>query len=80
VLRADLHSVRKRGFALNVEGTESGVTAVGCPVRDEAGQAIAAVSVGMPSSRFVESRLAGLVAALTECASRIEGDLHRASM
>ncbi|MGV1007758.1 MAG: IclR family transcriptional regulator [Dermatophilaceae bacterium] len=76
-LRADLRRLRRRGFALNVEGTESGVTAVGYPVRGADGRAIAAVSVGMPSSRFQESRLAGIVAALAACADGIERELDR---
>lgn len=76
-LRADLRRLRERGFALNVEGTETGVTAVGYPIRDGHGNAIAAASVGMPSSRFAESRLAGLVAALAVCANGIQRDLDR---
>lgn len=76
-LRADLRRLRKSGFALNVEGTEPGVTAVGYPVRGSTGEVVAALSVGMPSSRFAESRLAGLVAALAVCAKGIERDLTR---
>ncbi len=76
-LRADLRRLRKRGFALNVEDTESGVTAVGYPVRSGDGKAVAAVSVSVPSSRFSESRLTGLVAALAVCVRGIERDLDR---
>jgi IclR family acetate operon transcriptional repressor len=76
-LRVDLRPVRARGFALNVEDTEAGVTAVGYPIRGADGSAVAAVSVSVPSSRFTESRLSGLVAALSVCARGIERDVER---
>jgi DNA-binding IclR family transcriptional regulator len=73
-LRTDLATVRQRGFAINVEKTESGVTAVGRGVRVD-GQIAAAVCISMPSVRFSEERLPRLLAALSAAARDIEEDL-----
>lgn len=75
-LRKELRVLRERGFAINVEETETGLTAVGYPVRGEDGRVEAAISVGLPSSRFSEARLPALVSALAGCARAIETDLR----
>ncbi|XVU29217.1 IclR family transcriptional regulator [Actinoplanes sp. CA-054009] len=71
-LRRELRRVRERGFAINANKTESGVTAVGRAVRDGEGRAEAAVSVSMPSVRFSRDRLPEIVAALAVTARDIE--------
>jgi DNA-binding IclR family transcriptional regulator len=76
-LERELDVVRERGFAINKDRTESGVTAVGRGVRvgDRVG---AAVTVSMPTVRFDESRLVDVVTALALTARDIEHDLHAA--
>jgi DNA-binding IclR family transcriptional regulator len=74
-LRADLATVRQRGFAINVERTESGVTAAGRGVRVD-GRVAAAVCVSMPSVRFSEEGLPRLLAALAVAASALEHDMR----
>lgn len=76
-LERELASVRARGFAINKDRTESGVTAIGRAVRvqDRAG---AAVTVSMPTARFRQERLGDIVGALALAARDIERDLRAA--
>jgi DNA-binding IclR family transcriptional regulator len=76
-LHRDLDRVRSNGFALNEGRSERGVVAVGRPVRDVDGTAVAGVSVSMPSVRYDPHRLPGIVSALGVAAQAIEGDLRR---
>lgn len=55
-LVAELRGVRERGYAENIEESESGVCAVGMCVRDAAGEAVAALSVSAPSVRYNPDR------------------------
>lgn len=76
-LEKELAAVRDRGFAINKDRTESGVTAVGRGVR--VGDRVeAAVTVSMPTVRFEESRLVDIVSALALACRDIEHDLHTA--
>ncbi|MET8350791.1 IclR family transcriptional regulator [Micromonospora sp. NPDC005206] len=74
-LRRELRLVRQRGFALNDQKTENGVTAIGRVVRNARGVPLAAVCLAMPTARFSRDRLPDWIAALTTTASRIEHDL-----
>jgi DNA-binding IclR family transcriptional regulator len=56
VLVAELRGIRERGYAENLEESESGVCAVGMCVRDGAGEAVAALSVSAPSVRYNPER------------------------
>ncbi|MGW0005243.1 IclR family transcriptional regulator domain-containing protein [Nocardia grenadensis] len=70
--------MRRAGFALNDGLSERGVVAVGVPVRDAGGTALAGLSVSMPSVRYRPNRLPTLVATLHRVAGGIEasrGDL-----
>ena len=51
-LMADLRLVRRRGYALNEEQTERGVSALGVALNDEFMKPIAGLSVAAPSSRW----------------------------
>lgn len=77
-LRKELTLSRKRGFAINDQLTERGVTAVGVAVRDTAGDPIAALSISMPSIRFDRERLTSWVDELATAATVIQHDLHPA--
>lgn len=74
-LRGELARVRRGGFAVNKERSERGLVALGVPVRDAAGVALAGLSVSMPSVRYDPARLQSLVAALTAAARGIEAEL-----
>ncbi|MEU8178767.1 IclR family transcriptional regulator [Microbispora hainanensis] len=74
-LRAELARVRRKGFALNQGRSERGVVAVGVPIRDPDGNALASLSVSMPSGRYDKHRLPSLVDTLTRAAGAVEADL-----
>lgn len=74
-LRTELARIRRQGFALNHGRSERGLVAVGVPVRDADGAALAGLAVSMPSVRYAKERLAPLVAALHRAAGGIEAEL-----
>jgi IclR family pca regulon transcriptional regulator len=52
VMEAELDQVAREDVAYDIEGTYTGLCAVGAPVRDQFGTVTAAVSVVMPAGRF----------------------------
>lgn len=74
-LRRELGLVRKRGYALNDQRTEDGVTAIGRVVRDPSGVPLASVSLALPKARFTRELLPIRVAAMSAAVSRTESDL-----
>jgi DNA-binding IclR family transcriptional regulator len=70
-LRRELAQARRQGFALAREELEVGFVAVGAPVRNYAGQVVAAISVGGPSLRLAGRRLDDLSAQVRAAADRI---------
>ncbi|MFF4081577.1 IclR family transcriptional regulator [Streptomyces sp. NPDC001777] len=74
-LRTELKRLRSNGFAVNKERSERGLIAVGVPVRDPDGTALAGLSVSMPGVRYDPRRLQSLVAALHAAARGLEDDL-----
>ncbi|MBP2327003.1 DNA-binding IclR family transcriptional regulator [Kibdelosporangium banguiense] len=76
-LRRELGLVRRRGFGINDQLTETGVTAFGVAIRDAGGAPVAALSVAMPTARFDRDRLAGWVTELSAVATLIERELGR---
>lgn len=70
-----LARARRAGFALNNGLSEKGVVAIGVPVRDADGVAIAAVSISMPSVRYEKEALPSYVGHLRSAAGELEQDL-----
>jgi DNA-binding IclR family transcriptional regulator len=77
-LLRDMRRVRRVGYALNEQLTETGVTAVGSPVRGSDGIPMAAISVAMPTARYTRARLPQLAADLHVACTRLESDLAAA--
>lgn len=73
-LRAELRRLRRSGFAVNRERSERGLVAVGVPVRDRDGTALAGLSVSLPSVRYDRHRLRQLVATLQATARALQED------
>ncbi|MFF9571598.1 IclR family transcriptional regulator [Streptomyces sp. NPDC014685] len=74
-LRAELERLRRSGFAVNRGRSERGLAAVGVPVRDRDGAALAGLSVSLPSVRYDPHRLRSLVSTLEAAARALEKDL-----
>jgi DNA-binding IclR family transcriptional regulator len=77
-LKTELAQVRKNGYALNIEETEEGVTAIGRALQGHA-RARGAISVSMPASRFSRQSLPHIIGALTDATQRVEEDIRRAN-
>ncbi|MFH8658162.1 IclR family transcriptional regulator [Streptomyces afghaniensis] len=74
-LMAELTSIRRTGWALNLQDSERGVNAVGVCVRDRTGTAVAAVAVAAPSARCPRGRLTELAQPLRLVARDISKEL-----
>ncbi len=71
-LQAQIREVRTHGYALSVAGFEAGISSVGAPVRDAAGDVVAAINFTGPDSQFDRARLeAKVVGAVRETARGI---------
>ena len=77
-LRRELRAVRRRGFAINDQQTERGLTAVGVAVPPAGGVSGAALSVAVPTVRYSRDRLPSWSAALAETAEAIAAGLQGA--
>lgn len=75
-LRRQLARVRRRGFALNMEETETGVCAIGACVYGPADRPLGALSVAVPSARFTRNDIEPLAAHLRATAERARPDLR----
>ena len=84
VLKEKLPAIRRRGFAVNREMYEPGVTSIAAPVIDHSGYAIGALGVAAPTVRVspaTERQIADLVvsaarrASLSLGAPETEGEL-----
>lgn len=51
-LLEELNMIKKQGFALDLEELEVGLNCIAVPIKNSAGEAIAAISISAPSSRF----------------------------
>jgi len=55
-LKDDLARIQKRGYATAFEEMQAGYAAVSAVVRDQKGEAVAAIGIGGPTSRVTEER------------------------
>ncbi|AWW41567.1 IclR family transcriptional regulator [Streptomyces cadmiisoli] len=74
-LGRNLALVRERGFAINDQNTEAGLTAIAVEVPGSDGQPVAALAFAMPSVRFSRDRLPEWVSALRVTATEITNAL-----
>lgn len=74
-LKRHLASVRRRGYATNVNESKRGMSAVGVCVRTSAGEAIAACAFSVPSARCTPARLRELADVLRHATTQMSRDL-----
>lgn len=79
-LKKELEKTRRRGFSLDREEIDLGICAVGAPVFDHQGRAVAAVVVAGPSGRVKGVAGSELVRGVMETASNISQRLHYRGM
>lgn len=76
-LMEELATVRRIGYAQNIEETEEGVSAIGIPVRFERNRSSLALSVATPSLRFEDVKSPEKMALLVQSRDRLEAELAR---
>jgi IclR family KDG regulon transcriptional repressor len=70
-LAGELASVRRRGYALDLEEYEDNLHCIGFPVRDARGEVVAAFSVAGPAVRFTRDVMRRHLPLLTQAAATI---------
>lgn len=75
-LRRELPGVRRRGYAVNDQRTEAGLTAVGVALPRVAGMPLASIALAMPTARYSRHSLAAWAADLSDAAEGIAVDLR----
>jgi IclR family transcriptional regulator, KDG regulon repressor len=81
-VKKNLREVAERGYAMDCQETERGLTGVAAPVRSRDGRVIAAVGMAGPTPRFRGRELAQKIARTKEIAAKISaslGDRHATS-
>ena len=74
-MRLEFATIRKRGYAVNNQGTEAGVSAMGVVIPSSSGAPAAAVSLAIPTARFTRHNFSGWFEALVETADNIAREL-----
>lgn len=76
-LLGEIKVVRERGYALDKGETSVLATCIAAPILDPAGQAIAAISISGPTSRFNPRKDSPVIESLLKAASEIAKQLRR---
>lgn len=71
-LLADVAKVRARGFAVNDQQSTPGLTAIAVPVKNQAGEHVAALGMAFPAGFLKKDEQKGLTTILFDCAKEIE--------
>jgi DNA-binding IclR family transcriptional regulator len=79
-LEAELEKIRSEGYALDMEEYEEGLRCAAAPVRDHAGQVVAAIGIAGPSHRLTDESLPRLIPSVTGAANTISRNLGYVSL
>jgi IclR family transcriptional regulator, KDG regulon repressor len=74
-VKKNLREVAERGYAMDCQETERGLSGVAAPVRSREGRVIAAVGMAGPTPRFRGKELAEKIALTKETAAKISASL-----
>jgi len=79
-LQRELANVRQQGYAIDDQEFEEGLKCVGAPIRDRAGDVVAAISIAGPAMRLSPERMPDLIKLVVEAAAGLSKGLgHRPS-
>ena len=70
-LRAELATIRVRGYAIDDEEIEVGLRCVAAPIRDHSGQVVAAISVAAPVQRMSKKQVQATIPSVIAAAENI---------
>lgn len=79
-LAVQLAEVRRRGYAINMNGSLLGLSAIAVPLMGATGEVIAAIAVSVPSSRFLQNMEERFLSPLLSAAGRISSELQAAGV
>jgi DNA-binding IclR family transcriptional regulator len=75
-LYLEVEKIRKQGYALDNEELEIGLSCIACPILDNKGEAIAAISISGPTSRITALDFNEVVKELKNTAEKISNLLN----
>ncbi|CAM3656481.1 IclR family transcriptional regulator [Cytobacillus oceanisediminis] len=75
----ELSQVRQKGYALDLEENEYGITCIAVPIFDHLGKVIAAVSISGPTMRMTEDRMNTLKSVMVKTGKAISARLGHVS-
>lgn len=73
-LRSELAMVRDRGYAMDHEELEYGLTCIGAPILNQKGEAMAAISLSGPTSRMLSGDIEERIEAVKRIAREISSN------
>ena len=73
-LRSELVKVRERGYAMDHEELEYGLTCIGAPILNQKGAAVAAISLSGPTSRMLSGDIEERIEAVKRIAREISSN------
>ncbi|MCC2257635.1 IclR family transcriptional regulator [Intestinimonas aquisgranensis] len=73
-LRSELAKVRDRGYAMDHEELEYGLTCIGAPILNQKGEAVAAISLSGPTSRMLSGDIEERIEAVKRIAREISSN------
>lgn len=76
-LKDELRQIREQGYAVSDEDIDEGACSIAAPIRDSWGEAIAAVSVACPKTRFRDADIARNKQAVMEAADDVSRQLRQ---
>ena len=71
----ELEDIRERGYALDLQENEYGITCIAVPIFDYTGQVVSAISISGPTMRMTEERLEQLKQPIIQIGQQISNRL-----
>ena len=79
-LKRELASIRDRGYAVDDEEIEEGLTCIGAPVRDSSGRVVASISIAGPTFRIPKRKIAVLAGRVVAAANDLSAEIGYRSL